>query len=1044
MTVKGSFDGYYEFRKNLVESLVRDLAGPLPGEPDDDIISDPPVTRYVAGILFPRDAGKIDGSEDKGTDDDSDEATFADPPVAMANVRYPSSLGVTFAVDTQMSTAITVTVTAARYERTEEATGDRWRRVVVRCPEVRLSVGAPVDQVRQRLAEGLELFSRIRVADCSGAAAVTLALINTNRRTGPGPRDALCFFQPRISVSASEGVMPVFVGRSSVGSVRSDEDVLSGNLLYRHRAAIAIGHGCSVEWEADSASDGRRAVSITTAAVPQFEMRLADSNPRIKSPALSMLRLTHSNRDSVAAELEELVGGYKMWISERRQEQPQLGEPHKATADRHLAQCDESAERMADGIRQLRQDADVWEAFRLANRAMLQQRARTVWLHAGRPTPAPELTERHQWRPFQLAFILQCIESISNSRSAFRDVADLLWFPTGGGKTEAYLGLIAFTVFLRRLRSAQGQDGVTAIMRYTLRLLTIQQFERAALLICCCEDIRRNNPNLGRDPITIGLWVGKGGTPNTLREARIALDRLREGHTGPLTMGNPRQLESCPWCGKELTPNNYYIADRNPRLVIACRNRDCSFDVGLPVYVVDEDIYNRRPALLIATADKFAILPWRELVANVFNRTCDGVAPPELIIQDELHLISGPLGTLTGLYEAAVDVLCTEGGARAKVIASTATIRRAQGQMRALFDRAVRQFPPPGLDARNSYFAAEADRDSKGTRLYLGLMAPGVSQTTLLVRAYAALLQYASAIAGDPAVRDAYWTLVGYFNSLRVLAGARMQVQDDVAERMGLLAKSSGGRQREIENRIELTSREPSGDIPNHLKRMAIPFPSQDALDVILATNMISVGVDIDRLGLMAVMGQPQTTSEYIQATSRVGRKAPGLVVVLFNSSRSRDRSHYESFVDYHSAIYRQVESSSATPFSARARDRGLHAVVVALARLLIPEFSHNESAAHIERYRDRLDRVKQLIVDRVASVDPKEREATSLQVEQIVQQWAQRAATQRDLVFMDFDHPDRALLVVNPAPDDAPEDSFATLWSLRDVDASSRFVPVG
>lgn len=285
-------------------------------------------------------------------------------------------------------------------------------------------------------------------------------------------------------------------------------------------------------------------------------------------------------------------------------------------------------------------------------------------------------------------------------------------------------------------------------------------------------------------------------------------------------------------------------------------------------------------------------------------------------------------------------------------------------------------------------------------------------------------------------MKDAYWTLVGYFNSLRVLGGARMQVQDDVGDRLELLAQATGAKPRRIESRIELTSREPSGAIPSHLKRMALSLPDPDALDVILATNMISVGVDIDRLGLMVVMGQPQSTSEYIQATSRVGRKWPGLVVVLFNAARSRDRSHYESFAAYHSALYRQVESTSVTPFSSRSRDRGLHAVVVALARAIVPGFRSNTSARRILTHRPDLDAVKELIRRRVHDVSPDDEAATCAEVDQRLDEWAELARANADLVYTSPRHPDKALLQEAGNPGDS--DGFPTLRSLRDVDRSS------
>jgi hypothetical protein len=644
-----------------------------------------------------------------------------------------------------------------------------------------------------------------------------------------------------------------------------------------------------------------------------------------------------------------------------------------------------------------------------------------------------------------MAFILLCLEGIAVPESDDRALADLLWFPTGGGKTEAYLGLIAFTVFLRRLRQQDG-GGVTALMRYTLRLLTTQQFDRAALLICCLEAIRRERKDLVEEPISIGLWVGQDATPNKLEEARASLSTLRSG--AQLQTKNPCQLRKCPWCGYELDHRNYFIAADKSRLVIACRRPDCLFCEGVPVFVVDEDLYNYRPTLIIATADKFASLPWREQVGELFNRrvgTRGAQPPPELIIQDELHLISGPLGTLMGLYETAIDLLCTENGVPPKVIASTATIRRSGEQARALFNRELRQFPPPGIDAGNSYFAVEASRDKKGTRLYVGLMAPGTSHTTLLVRTYAALLQNATAPA--PAeVKDPFWTLVGYFNSLRVLGGARMQVQDDVNDRIGLLAARDGTKPREPENVIELTSREPSGNIPEHLRRMAValdapsdaPNANSDALDVILATNMISVGVDIDRLGLMVVMGQPQSTSEYIQATSRVGRSVPGLVAVLFNAARSRDRSHYESFVAYHSALYRLVEATSVTPFSARARDRGLHAVLVGLARLFIPGFQANAGAGRIADAPEGLQKIKALIVERVReTAGADEADHTEADLDRLIKEWAKAVPGHGELLYSNFRDPSKALLI-NADARRTGRSGFPTLWSLRDVDKES------
>lgn len=374
--------------------------------------------------------------------------------------------------------------------------------------------------------------------------------------------------------------------------------------------------------------------------------------------------------------------------------------------------------------------------------------------------------------------------------------------------------------------------------------------------------------------------------------------------------------------------------------------------------MVDEDVYRERPELVIGTVDKFARMAWDGGTATLFGRINGADIGPDLIIQDELHLISGPLGSTVGLFETAVDLSAgrdVEGTfRRPKLIASTATIRRAEGQISAVFDRDSALFPPPGINPDDSFFAEPSTRDELGSREYLGVMAPGTSQTTLMVRVYASLLHTTYKCRGTVSdeILDPYWSLIGYFNSLRVLGSAYLQVSDDVGQRLTLLATRSGlDTPREIHaGTEELTSRRASSEIPETLKLLESGLTSdRKPLDVVLATNMISVGLDVDRLGLMTVMGQPPSSSEYIQATSRVGRKHPGLVVTIFNTAKSRDRSHYESFNDFHGSLYRAVEATSATPFATRSRDRALHAAFVAAVRMLVPEMRDDE---HVKNFR--------------------------------------------------------------------------------------------
>ncbi len=1060
-----SLDEHYRFRRDLVDRLRRDLLGP---GADDELISDPPITRYMAGILYPNDGVRIDPSQDLDDRQESrhggEDAGEWDPPVSLANVRYPSSMGMTFAVDVA-SGPISVEVTTARYSTVSEDTtavdlsdeteGERvnvgkrgalkelppWRRTAVRPEPFTIDPTVSESNGRHTLTDGLALFYRVRPADAQGRASMTTVLMNTHQGTRGTPRDEISWFQSTIQATAVEPGVSPFVHRPAAEPPASDDDLRSFRLLYRDARSMATGHGCSVTWEPDP-QDPDRASRVTTEIIPDYELLLSDSNPAIPTDGIRIRFLAEGRRSEVLDALRKLCEGYRGWIDSREGQADDLAPELRAIADVHLDRCAVALDRMQAGIEVLARDSDAWEAFRLANRAMLLQRARSDWLSSGAAASGPDLGDDQRWRPFQIAFILLCLRGVADHESPDRDISDLLWFPTGGGKTEAYLGLLAFTILLRRLRDPRHGHGVTVIMRYTLRLLTIQQFERASLLICCLESIRRRDDRLGPEPIEIGLWVGQGATPNDLNAAERAIKKLRSGLT--LEEGNPLQLHRCPWCATELTPRNVWRAKNPDRLVFGCRNDSCDFSGELPVRVVDEDIYRRRPSLLIATADKFASMPWREEATSLFNRDAPVLAPPELIIQDELHLISGPLGTMAGLYETAVDLLCTREGIRPKVIASTATIRRAQDQTTGLFMRTVAQFPPPGIDASDSYFALVAPREEKAARLYVGLMAPGLSQTSLLVRCYAALLQGAKDTEGPDEVRDAYWTLVGYFNSLRVLGGARMQVQDDVNDRIELLAASADTEPRDIEYRIELTSRESSADIPDHLRRMDIALPDPEALSVILATNMISVGVDINRLGLMAMMGQPQSTSEYIQATSRVGRRWPGLVLTLFNASKSRDRSHYEGFRDFHAALYQGVESSSVTPFSTRARDRGLHAVLVALARHTVPELRPNEAAGDIARFIDKLEPAKQAIINRAALIDGREAEATARELDEIVARWVHKAEQTPDLRYRNTRDPDQALLGNAALDGEDFAAVFPTLWSLRDVDLASNLYQVG
>ncbi|MGY5631633.1 helicase-related protein [Streptomyces sp. UC1A3] len=1070
--VTGRHSEHYRVRdEELLVGLRRELFGPgeeaAPQDRDEVLAQDAPIDRYLTGVLYPRASRERraeNAAEQDGPDaapvlarDDAEESAAAQE-TGVSGDRRPSSMGLTFAVDPDTSAEIVISTRAAVYEptdadgnpvparraeaRTVAEQRERWRRKELQLPEQTVDVTAPTPgELIELVPDKVGLHVIVRRPDpVSGTVTVTVTLINRQKVGERDLQDAFALFQCGLVVWAADG-SSAFVERPAPVSAH-DPEIATSRLLHRHAPTFAVGHGCAAAWDwvpsPIGMTDTRKAAvpEVRSEFVPSVEVLLTDSNPEIDSSSLSMLGLAEKPDAEVLSALEALATGYEDWIARKSSEADALaGSPHEQPARDQVDACREALGRIREGIELVRDKPDLMRAFRLANRAMADQRARSAWVKGGRvgsPDPAAG-----RWRPFQIAFLLLCMAGIDDPGHDDRKISDLLWFPTGGGKTEAYLGLIALTSFLRRIRKGARGGGVTVLMRYTLRLLTLQQFERAAILLCAMEHMRRHTPELGDEPFSVGMWVGRSATPNTLAEAAGRLDELRADLDKRLATENPVQLHACPWCGTRLDARDYEVDEDAKRMHVRCPGADCDFAGGLPVHLIDEAVYDARPTLVIATVDKFASMPWRPATSALFNRDdpTDGTPPPELIVQDELHLISGPLGTLTGLYETAVDALAE----RPKVIASTATIRRAADQGRHLFAREVRQFPPAGLDSRDSWFAVETPREEKASRRYVGLLAPGTSQSTLLIRTYATLLHRALHADTDDKVRDAYWSLIGYFNSLRLLSAAELQVHDDVVAYLELLADREGVAVRSVANYSELTSRIDASEIPTRLKGIEKRLPDEDTVDVLLATNMIAVGVDVDRLGLMAVMGQPQTTAEYIQATSRVGRSRPGLVAVMLNSARARDRSHYENFQHYHSALYREVESTSVTPFSARARGRGLHAVIVALARVLIPAARPNEGAGRVESYEHILRKdIRDLLLDRVHAVTPSEAEAVEQGFDEFVDWWCREADIHGALLF-EPKRGNRAPSILKPYDDESEDrEAWPTLWSLRDVDAES------
>lgn len=1038
---------YYEARDLIVDVLRKDLVGPVT---DDEVINDIPTNYYSAGKLYPQRSNALT-TEQLGDAEAPVSFDPSDEPISLANQREPSAMGITFSITS--STAVTIEISFATYvgdthfSRSEAPslqgvtmTG-QWRRMgYSKACEWNLEQGNTSFQ----LGNGCQLRIIPRHRYREGAALVTASLVNINRAAGNRSRDAgLTIYQPRLKLRL-QGTHGQFLDVDPNPGRIADPELVQLELLYRNKHCFARGHGCSATWDMENPNPSWVGTAfIPCVCVPQMRPRLIPD-----LDVFGMQFLSEAPTQRIITQLNDFLQMYERWIIEQSQTAESITGRLRVASKANMDSCRQAATRIKDAIRLLQIDPQAMRAFRLANKAMLLQRECSCKAQ-GLKLAASEV----RWYPFQLAFILQEIRSFIEPQGPDRKVADLLFFPTGGGKTEAYLGISAFAIFLRRLRDPDA-EGVTVIMRYTLRLLTIQQFQRASMLITACEHIRRAE-HLGGKEISIGLWVGNALTPNKLEEAQVALKNQTGGITSTGQNADPVQVLHCPWCGSELSAKDYSVDLGTYRMNIRCPNNSCEFHKGggLPVRLIDEDIYHNLPTYIVATVDKFAQLPKVEDTSHLFGL---GVQkkPPELIIQDELHLITGPLGTMVGIYEYAIERLCQRDGIGPKIIASTATVRNAQSQIRALYGQRYAQFPPQGLNIKDSFFAVEAAPDERPDRMYMGIMGSGVTQTVLMTRALADFLfatRYLEAAGYPEDVIDAYWTTVGYFSTLRELGGALTLTMDTVQNRFAFLAQTkfaklfpgvdAGQRHDHI---LELTSRKDSSEISRSLADLERPYTREAAKDCyafVYATNMISVGVDVPRLSGMVVDSQPKSNSEYIQATSRVGRRHPGLIAMAFNANRSRDRSHYEQFVRFHTSLYKNVESTSVTPFSERARDRGLQALFVTLCRYLIPGMSGNEAAGKFMPDLDGVTELEDEIVAYVASIDPQEADQTREELDEMITEWGNRVedaqSKQRSLLYWSWPLTRDSLL--RPDTDFSDEGwRFRVMNSLRNVEPSS------
>lgn len=1009
--------------------------------------------------------------------------------------------------------------------------------------------GKHINGYTDELAKNASLSVVKRIYPGQDSKIITLSLINLEKANSFGQQRKVdeCLFEISINteVISGESFQP-FIDQTKEASLKAED--INLKLLYRHYKKFALGHGISVNWNFNDTNVNY----LYTQVLPTEEVNGMDMNPHeftnkdiLYIKKLSGKKINNGNYDwqQVKSELHSFINLYYKWIEEQQEKidtnNEDLSEHLIDRANKNLTTCRKLYERMQGGIDALDQNPDARKAFEDANKAMFMQRVmgdfskhrretkrvqhdntdfddplpvfsavlfdslnKNIWEEGRLKEDLKNLSNKEnlkplaRWYPFQLAFLLSQINGIIDGNHVDRDTIDLIWFPTGGGKTEAYLGLTAFNIFYRRLKAKNERGnpdsgaGVSVLMRYTLRLLNKQQFERASVLIAACDLIRRNEPeNYGEERISNGIWVGSSLTPNKIKNDNGQIKQYQEyirkinrNEDLPNTQMSPPIL-TCPACGNRLVKetSSYKNAvgrwgyfrrkDKKRRpvgpYIIACTNTQCDFHTSnsnfeegktLPVYEVDEVIYQKRPTLLFSTVDKFVQLAWKKECNKLFNLESNNndngvyrVFPsPELILQDELHLINSALGTSYGVFEYVIDTLSkAEGGIRAKVVSATATAREAKAQTKRLYARShFMQFPPPGIDADDSFYAKKKKEDDKA-RMYVGFMPSGVTTSTALIRLTSALLERIPALGQyNNKQLDPYYTLVVYFNAIKELGKFRTFLEDDISAYREFLAnhfntvpkKFAPSRVNELSSvltadeitksldKLEKTTlpgnkalkNEPQlqdelyymgirtlNDFQNasnrkkltnryFFNRYGLPYVEedpnltkeekykirrtnyhtlleylknhigdQDPAHVAPATSMISVGVDIPRLNTMIINGQPKTSAEYIQASSRVGREEPGIILTFLAPTKNRDRSHYEQFKDFHQAYYKSVEASSVTPNSEQALEKMLPTAIIAILKSLNTNTADIKN--NIDSLRDDLKgRFPPLYIDKV------------------------------------------------------------------------------
>jgi hypothetical protein len=1014
----------------------------------------------------------------------------------------------------------------------ERLIGRTWKRenikILLQIETKNTPVFVPIEINAQQTRKDFSIAYNVKTYTVDKKNYVRVQLINTTKHPSnkfPNKNELLnnkCLFQASIKIKA-KNLLP-YQSPNELNPIDKEANLL--NFLFREVNSYGIGHNCSVVW--DEKENFIETTFLPNNKTPDTKNNFTEAdfkdNPKQYEKLNDALNINNLsdfsklNDDTVIQNLFEFVHLYREWIE--KQKKQNVERKYSEIKEEIIKNLESNCNRLNTNVELLRANKKVFRVFKVANTAMLIQIIISLDDDfAKKPKELSDLANINRgtnfdsfdffknydyerlrnpkskevvphYRPFQLAFLLLSIEGIVNSQSPDRnEKVDLIWFPTGGGKTEAYLAVAAFDIIWRQMNNEpEISKGVAVIMRYTLRLLTAQQFERASRLIASLAFMQKQKEYkediLKGDVISIGLWVGSSSTPNKIEEAIKSLDDLqqeflkRDKESNKLN-GNPDnenkfQISACPWCGTKLYSKvenlnwlrgfdyNSSVAPNHAKqyFKINCINNQCTFHNELPVQVVDEMLYEYPPTLLFATVDKFARLAWESKTYKFFNQLNEAL-PPDLIIQDELHLLSGPLGSIVGLYENLIELLCTKTidgkTIKPKVIASTATTRNTSEQIKQIYrGKNVNVFPPSGLSYEDSFFSKIA---TTSRRTYIGFMPVGKTaidtQLQVLAHLFTARLE---TYIQNPNDIDNYWTIVSYYNSLKDVGKINNKVSDEITTYTALLQhrllnifnkqedinfnyRGIAGKTRELTSRIE------SPKIKAVLEEMGQPFKNEnlktsqegnlyltDVLDLVLATNMFSVGIDIGRLNAMLINGMPKNIAEYIQASSRVGRAVDGLVLTLLDPNRARDKSYFEHFVPFHQAFYKSIEPLSVTPFTENTIDKMITTMMIAYLRNKLPMASNDGVQNFIPEH---LEEFKNFIKKRFMHSED-EYQFFENKINRLSENLEMRVSAANPLS-------NYINLLVNPANAKTEEDElWATMNSLRDVDTNSFIQIIG